>query len=137
MRPDDLADGDWSRSLRRRRYRPRLRAASLKMEVETVKLDTLPPIPVKITMNVGNPELAFEFQRCRTTASGWRGSSSLSTTMIGVHPKAVLDYPDLDADLKQAVESVAAWLRRARVHSSRRNWPKASRRSPRRSGRSP
>ena len=44
---------------------------------------------------------------CPTTASAWRGSSSSSTTTSACIPKAILDYPNVDADLKKAVESVA------------------------------
>jgi phosphoenolpyruvate synthase/pyruvate phosphate dikinase len=50
--------------------------------------------------------LRSSFNRCRTRASDWRGSVHINNA-IGVHPKAVLDYPNLDAELKQAVESLA------------------------------
>ena len=52
----------------------------LAMDVETVQQGTLPELPVKIMMNVGNPQLAFDFQALPTAALAWRGSSSSSTT---------------------------------------------------------
>ena len=51
-------------------------------------------------MNVGNPELAFEFQRLPNDGVGLARLEFIIARMIGVHPKAVLAYPDLAADLK-------------------------------------
>ena len=82
-------------------------AGALEMEVETVQQGTLPPIPVKIMMNVGNPQLAFDFQSLPNAGVGLARLEFIINNKIGVHPKAVLDYPHLDADLKQAVEGLA------------------------------
>lgn len=79
----------------------------LEMEVETIKQGDLPKIPVKIMMNVGNPQLAFDFQSLPNSGVGLARLEFIINNNIGVHPKAVLDYPNIDADLKRAVESLA------------------------------
>ena len=79
----------------------------LKTEVtETVRGD-LPELPLKITMNVGNPQLAFDFQSIPNHGVGLARLEFIINNNIGVHPKAILAYPNLDADLKKAVESAA------------------------------
>ena len=80
----------------------------LEVEVIDLALDRMPKAPVKITMNIGNPELAFEFQRLPNDGIGLARLEFIIARMIGVHPRAVLAYPDLPPDLKQAVESHAA-----------------------------
>ena len=80
----------------------------LETEVIDLRLSSMPKSPVKITMNVGNPELAFEFQRLPNEGVGLARLEFIIARMIGVHPKAVLDYPDLSADLKLAVEEHSA-----------------------------
>ncbi len=80
----------------------------LQTEVIDLRLSSMPPCPVKITMNVGNPELAFEFQRLPNAGVGLARLEFIIARMIGVHPKAVLAYPDLSADLKVAVEERSA-----------------------------
>jgi pyruvate,water dikinase len=82
-------------------------AGRLEMEVETVQRGTLPDIPVKITMNVGNPQLAFDFQSLPNDGVGLARLEFIINNHIGVHPKAVLDYPKLDESLKNAVEKLA------------------------------
>jgi pyruvate,water dikinase len=79
----------------------------LETEVETVAQGKLPELPVKIMMNVGNPQLAFEFQSLPNAGVGLARLEFIINNNIGVHPKAVLDYPRVDAELKQAVESLA------------------------------
>jgi pyruvate,water dikinase len=79
----------------------------LETEVETVEQGRLPELPVKIMMNVGNPQLAFEFQSLPSAGVGLARLEFIINNNIGVHPKAVLDYPRVDAELKQAVESLA------------------------------
>ncbi|MDP1673529.1 MAG: phosphoenolpyruvate synthase [Burkholderiales bacterium] len=80
----------------------------LQTEVIDLSLSSMPKCPVKITMNVGNPELAFEFQRLPNEGVGLARLEFIIARMIGVHPKAVLAYPDLSADLKLAVEEHSA-----------------------------
>jgi pyruvate,water dikinase len=76
----------------------------LESEVIDLSLKSMPQAPVKITMNVGNPELAFEFQRLPNEGVGLARLEFIIARMIGVHPKAVLAYPDIPADVKVAVE---------------------------------
>jgi pyruvate,water dikinase len=58
-------------------------------------------------MNVGNPQLAFDFCQLPNDGVGLARLEFIINNNIGVHPKAILDYPNVDADLKKAVESVA------------------------------
>ena len=61
----------------------------------------------KIMMNVGNPQLAFDFAQMPNSGVGLARLEFIINNNIGVHPKAILDYPNVDPDLKKAVESVA------------------------------
>ncbi len=79
----------------------------LEMEVTEVAREELPYCPVKIMMNVGNPQLAFEFAQMPNQGVGLARLEFIINNNIGVHPKAILDYPNIDLDLKKAVESVA------------------------------
>jgi pyruvate,water dikinase len=79
----------------------------LEAEVQEVSHGELPYCPVKIMMNVGNPQLAFEFAQMPNSGVGLARLEFIINNNIGVHPKAILDYPNVDADLKKAVESVA------------------------------
>jgi len=58
-------------------------------------------------MNVGNPQLAFDFCQMPNSGVGLARLEFIINNNIGVHPKAILDYPNIDTDLKKAVESVA------------------------------
>ena len=79
------------------------------LEVETAEVErgTMPPIKTKIMMNVGNPQLAFDFCQLPNEGVGLARLEFIINNNIGVHPKAILDYPNVDGDLKKAVESVA------------------------------
>ncbi len=79
----------------------------LDTEITEVERGELPYSPVKIMMNVGNPQLAFEFAQMPNSGVGLARLEFIINNNIGVHPKAILDYPNIDADLKKAVESVA------------------------------
>jgi pyruvate,water dikinase len=79
----------------------------LDVEVSTSSMGELPPIPVKIAMNIGNPHLAFDFQALPNAGVGLARLEFVINNMIGVHPKAVLEYPDLPPDLKRQVETAA------------------------------
>ncbi len=79
----------------------------LEMEITEVQRGAMPEIPVKITMNIGNPQLAFDFAQLPNAGVGLARLEFIINNNIGVHPKAILDYPNIDADLKKAVESVA------------------------------
>ncbi|MBE7416271.1 MAG: phosphoenolpyruvate synthase [Ideonella sp.] len=79
----------------------------LETEVTEVRRSAMPYCPIKLMMNVGNPGLAFEFARIPNAGVGLARLEFIINTNIGVHPKAILDYPNVDAELKMAVESVA------------------------------
>ena len=79
----------------------------LPVEVTTQRLGEMPRIPVKISMNVGNPQLAFDLQGLPNAGVGLARLEFVINNMIGVHPKAVLEHPDLPDELRRAVESAA------------------------------
>jgi pyruvate,water dikinase len=79
----------------------------LETEISEVQRGAMPDIAVKIMMNVGNPQLAFDFCQLPNQGVGLARLEFIINNNIGVHPKAILDYPNVDADLKKAVESVA------------------------------
>jgi pyruvate,water dikinase len=79
----------------------------LETEITQVERGELASIPVKLMMNVGNPQLAFDFQSIPNQGVGLARIEFVINNNIGVHPKAILDYPDIDAALKKAVESVS------------------------------
>ena len=79
----------------------------LETEITEVQRGVMPEVDVKIMMNVGNPQLAFDFAQIPNGGVGLARLEFIINNNIGVHPKAILDYPAVDADLKKAVESVA------------------------------
>jgi pyruvate,water dikinase len=79
----------------------------LETEVTEVQRGEMPKIKTKISMNVGNPQLAFDFAQLPNDGVGLARLEFIINNNIGVHPKAILDYPNVDGDLKKAVESVA------------------------------
>lgn len=79
----------------------------LETEVSEVARGEMPSLPLKIMMNVGNPQLAFDFQSIPNSGVGLARLEFIINNNIGVHPKAILEYPGVDPDLKKAVESVA------------------------------
>ncbi len=79
----------------------------LETEVTETDTGTMPDIPVKLMVNIGNPQLAFEFARIPSAGVGLARVEFIINNNIGVHPKAILDYPNVDPELRKAVESVA------------------------------
>ena len=79
----------------------------IETEVTEVQRGVMPEIATKIMMNVGNPQLAFDFAQLPNAGVGLARLEFIINNNIGVHPKAILDYPAIDPDLKKAVESVA------------------------------
>ncbi|MBI5717319.1 MAG: phosphoenolpyruvate synthase [Burkholderiales bacterium] len=79
----------------------------LETEITEVKRGEMPYCPIKIMMNVGNPTLAFDFAQIPNSGVGLARLEFIINNYIGVHPKAILDYPNVDPELKKAVESVA------------------------------
>jgi pyruvate,water dikinase len=79
----------------------------IETEVSEVHRGLLPDIPVKIMMNVGNPQLAFNFCQTPNQGVGLARLEFIINNNIGVHPSAILQYPNVDSELKIAVESIA------------------------------
>ncbi len=79
----------------------------IETEVEEVRRGEMPEIGLKIMMNVGNPQLAFDFAQIPNAGVGLARLEFIINNNIGIHPKAILDYPGVDGELKKAVESVA------------------------------
>ncbi|MDE2400961.1 MAG: phosphoenolpyruvate synthase [Burkholderiales bacterium] len=88
----------------------------LETEITEVTRGEMPHIGIKIMMNVGNPQLAFDFAQMPNSGVGLARLEFIINNNIGVHPKAILDYPNVDSDLKKAVESIA------RGHASPRSF---------------
>ena len=76
-------------------------------EIIEVSLDKMPEIPVKLAMNVGNPELAFDFAQLPNDGVGLARLEFIISNTIGIHPKACLEYASLPNDLKLAVDKQA------------------------------
>jgi pyruvate,water dikinase len=80
----------------------------LEHEVHELLLDKLPKPPVKIMMNVGNPERAFDFQWLPNEGIGLARLEFVINRQIGVHPKVLLNYPRLPDDIRKEVETRSA-----------------------------
>ena len=87
----------------------------LPVEVTSQRLTEMPRIPVKISMNVGNPQLAFDLQGLPNAGVGLARLEFVINNMIGVHPRAVLEHPELPPELRRAVESAARGYRSPRI----------------------
>ena len=81
---------------------------NLEFEQTQIELDSLPDIPVKIMMNVGNPDRAFDFANIPNHGVGLARLEFIINRMIGVHPQALLDYEKLDEDTRAAVNEQMA-----------------------------
>ncbi|HEX9184843.1 MAG TPA: phosphoenolpyruvate synthase, partial [Burkholderiales bacterium] len=80
---------------------------SLPFEVTAVARGEMPPLPVKIAMNVGNPQLAFSFAQLPNAGVGLARLEFVINNEIGIHPRACLEYPDLPEELRVAVAAAA------------------------------
>ena len=78
----------------------------LEFERRTIDLGSMPPLPFKIAMNVANPERAFAFSRIPNHGIGLARLEFIISTLIGVHPKALLEYQSLPAPLAASVDQV-------------------------------
>ncbi len=89
-----------------------------KLEFEVITTDTgnLPEIPVKVMMNVGNPELAFEFAQIPNEGVGLARLEFVINNMIGIHPKAILELEQVPSGLRQEI------LRRSRGYETPREF---------------
>ncbi len=80
----------------------------LEFERKQVELDTLPKIPVKIMMNVGNPDRAFDFANIPHHGVGLARLEFIINRMIGVHPRALLEFDRLDGELQEQIRAQMA-----------------------------
>ena len=80
----------------------------LEFEETHIELDSLPEIPVKIMMNVGNPDRAFDFANIPNHGVGLARLEFIINRMIGVHPNALLQYDDLDKNTRDAIDEQMA-----------------------------
>ena len=80
----------------------------LEYEEAHIELDSLPDIPVKLMMNVGNPDRAFDFANIPNRGVGLARLEFIVNRMIGVHPNALLDYDSLDRETKRAIDEQMA-----------------------------
>ena len=83
-------------------------AGKLGIVVDELALDKMPVPPVKISLNVANPELAFEFSRLPNDGVGLARLEFIIARMIGIHPKAALAWPDMPPQLKAQIEAKSA-----------------------------
>ena len=77
-------------------------------EVITTDLGNMPPAPLKIMMNVGNPERAFDFAQLPNQGIGLARLEFIIARQIGVHPRALLEYAKQPADLKARIDEIIA-----------------------------
>jgi len=80
----------------------------LEFEVTTSELGDMPDLPVKVMMNVGNPDRAFDFAQIPNKGVGLARLEFIINRMIGVHPKALLEYDKQDDNLKKRIDEHAA-----------------------------
>ena len=76
----------------------------LGFDIQTNSIDSMPPVPFDIMLNVGNPDRAFDFQSLPNKGVGLARLEFIINRMIGVHPKALLNYDSLPPDVKKAVD---------------------------------
>ena len=82
----------------------------LNVSVDEVALDNMPKSPVKIMMNVGNPELAFSFTNIPSEGIGLARMEFIINRQIGIHPKALIEFDKLDSDLQDEIrERIAGY----------------------------
>ncbi len=81
---------------------------ALEFDKRQIELDTLPPVPVKIMMNVGNPDRAFDFAGIPNRGVGLARLEFIINRMIGVHPRALLEFDRLNADVRDQIRAQMA-----------------------------
>ncbi|MBF7072999.1 phosphoenolpyruvate synthase [Glaciecola sp. MH2013] len=80
----------------------------LDFEVITSRIDSMPDLPLDIMMNVGNPDRAFDFARLPHEGVGLARLEFIINRMIGVHPKALLNFDDQPGELKEEISEMIA-----------------------------
>ncbi|HET8708563.1 MAG TPA: phosphoenolpyruvate synthase, partial [Pseudomonadales bacterium] len=77
---------------------------TLRFDVQRNSVESMPKLPFKIMMNVGNPDRAFDFAQFPNQGVGLARLEFIINRMIGVHPKALLNFDTLPREIKQSVE---------------------------------
>jgi pyruvate,water dikinase len=80
-------------------------AGLLEFDYQQHELAKMPEIPVKVSMNVGNPERAFTFSRLPHAGIGLARLEFIISNMIGIHPRALLDFDNMKPELQQAINA--------------------------------
>lgn len=86
----------------------RVYEGEIDFEVERIDLADMPELPFKISMNIGNPERAFDFQSLPNAGVGLARLEFIINNTIGVHPKALLNYERLEPDIRAKVDQAIA-----------------------------
>ena len=76
----------------------------LEFDYQQHELSKMPKIPVKVSMNVGNPERAFSFSRLPHSGIGLARLEFIISNSIGIHPRALLEFDSMDSELQQAIQ---------------------------------
>ena len=80
----------------------------LEYTVTTSEVDSMPDLPLKVMMNVGNPDRAFAFAKLPHAGIGLARLEFIINKMIGIHPKALLNFDEQSADLKEEITDIIA-----------------------------
>lgn len=80
----------------------------LEFDVVTSRIDAMPDLPLKVMMNVGNPDRAFDFARLPNAGVGLARLEFIINRMIGVHPKALLHFDEQDDELQEEISDMIA-----------------------------
>jgi len=80
----------------------------IEFEHKIIELDAMPEIPTKIMMNIGNPDRAFDFASTPNAGIGLARLEFIINNMIGIHPRALLEFDQLPPDLKQEIGPLIA-----------------------------
>jgi len=80
----------------------------LEFDVVTSRIDSMPDLPLRVMMNVGNPDRAFDFARLPNAGVGLARLEFIINRMIGVHPKALLNFDSQPEELKEEISDMIA-----------------------------
>ena len=77
---------------------------TLEAEISSIDVGKLKRLPVKIMMNLGNPQLAFEYSQIPNDGIGLARLEFIINNNVGIHPQAILDYPDVSKNVKREID---------------------------------
>ncbi|MBT80249.1 MAG: phosphoenolpyruvate synthase [Alteromonadaceae bacterium] len=83
-------------------------SSELEFDVVTSRIDAMPDLSLKVMMNVGNPDRAFDFARLPSAGVGLARLEFIINRMIGVHPKALLNFDSQPEELKEEISEMIA-----------------------------